>query len=189
MWHRNCQIVACKAIVWSSKNKARIMLEILGSWRCQSCGLSDKKSWIKGIKSPRERLVLQSAKVEGWCRVLWHQIWSYRSWPCWGLVQSCFWSSISSLCPLSSLLECYCTFCATICWKYVICFLILHGVTMKRFNLRRDFGHFNSVGTVKDYGDFRSWTTFILIMIWPQAYEGQGVECDGLIENDPRRLI
>jgi hypothetical protein len=36
---------------------------------------------------------------------------------------------------------------------------------MKRYNLRKDFGLFNRVGTAKDYGDFRSWTTFILIMI------------------------
>lgn len=43
----------------------------------------------------------------------------------------------------------------TVCWKYVICFLILQGVTNRRLPaFQGNFELLNSVETMKGYGDF-----------------------------------
>lgn len=62
------------------------------------------------------------------------------------------------------------------------CHNILEGYDLL-FDFTGDYSYksqkrldFHSVGTVKDYGDFWSWTKHIFIRLWLQAFGNQGVE-------------
>jgi hypothetical protein len=70
--------------------------------------------------------------------------------------------------PLSSTLEWSCVF--IVCWKYVICslILILWGIKVKRLpwvsEETLNFKLLNIVETLTDYGDFLSWTDCIFAL-------------------------
>lgn len=76
-------------------------------------------------------------------------------------------------------------FLVIVCWKYVV-FFLFYRVSQLKDNL--DFRLLNWLEARKNYGNFEFELNTFCIMIWPQAYGNQGVECDALNENGSHRL-
>lgn len=79
------------------------------------------------------------------------------------------------------LLEWQCIFCAIVSWKCVIYFLILILLGLQEIALSLSFLNWLRLAEVG--------LNVFCIMIWPQAYGDQGMECGGLHGSYPHRLI
>lgn len=146
----------------------------------------------KGRVSSEKRRTLQPAKLEGvdiyvisvWSPRYWTQ--SYRSWYFPWCVLVLLWSSISLLCSPSSLWE------FSLCWKYVIYFLVLQGGGSQLrdyFDIQMDFELLSKVETWRTTRTSEVGLNTFCIMRQPWTFEGQGMECGDVSTKCPHRLI
>lgn len=110
--------------------------------------------------------VLLETKQEGWsplsprCQTQNYRIQHFPHW-----VSISLGSSLSSLCPYSSVLEWECIFCVITLIVYKLYFGFIEGTHLRDcLEFQRDFGLLNRVETVKDHGDFKIGLNAFYIM-------------------------